>query len=407
MPIFLCQLELDSKYQNRTCGLCGDFNGIPLHFEFLEGGRQISSIEFGNRQKVHLPTEYCEDPSEEEEEFEDSGLDKCSKFVLSPEPYIQACMQDMCSCGDLPDDFCICSTLTEYSRQCSHAGGAPPNWRSPNFCAKKCPLNMVYSESGSPCMNTCSHTDTSLLCEEHLMDGCVCPEGLCGNFNMVLHDDLKTPQGLVEGTAASFANSWKAQASCPNRMERLDDPCSLSVENENYAEYWCSLLQNRKSEFSKCHTMVNPEAYYRRCKYSSCNCEKSEDCLCAVFSSYVRACQDKGVELQDWRTNVCGRYTETCPASQTFSYQLQQCQRTCRSLGSDRPSCSTDFLPVDGCSCPDGLYQDERGVCVTMAKCHCYHNGDHVKPGKSITIKEEHCMPASEGLLQLHLSRAE
>ncbi|XP_064168510.1 mucin-2-like [Anguilla rostrata] len=593
-------LELDSKYQNRTCGLCGDFNGIPLNFEFLEEGREISPIEFGNRQKVHLPTELCEDPPEEDE-FEDSGLDKCSKFrdgctkllqsedwkscarALSPGPYIQACVQDMCSCGDVPDDFCICSTLAEYSRQCSHAGGTPPNWRTQDFCVKQCPLNMVYAESGSACMNTCTNRDTSQLCEEHHVDGCVCPEGtvfddisergcirqeqcqcvhdkaynsgevllqdceecvcnqgrwsckslpcpgqcaieggshvttydgkaytfhgdcyyiltkdnvgskftvlgqlvpcgsqdldtclksvvlllnndknnalvikadgkvshnaeislpystanvhvfrpssfhiilqtdfglqlhiqlipimqlyitldqtyltktcgLCGNFNMVLHDDLKTPQGLVEGTAASFANSWKAQASCPNRMERLDDPCSLSIENENYAEYWCSMLQSQKSEFSKCHTMVDPEAYYRRCKYSSCNCEKSEDCLCAVFSSYVRACQAKGVELQGWRTNICGKYTETCPASQTFSYQLQQCQRTCRSLGSERPSCSTDFLPVDGCSCPEGLYQDDRGVCVPVAKCPCYHNGDHIKPGKSITIKEEHCV---------------
>ncbi|KAJ8248888.1 hypothetical protein GJAV_G00228860 [Gymnothorax javanicus] len=593
-------VELDSTYQNRTCGLCGDFNGTPLHNEFLENGREISPIEFGNRQKVHLPTEPCEDPPEEEQ-IEDSVPDKCHTFsnscealllsedwrscaqVLSPERYLQPCVRDMCSCGDAPDDFCICSTLTEYSRQCSHAGGTPPNWRTPDFCEKQCPFNMLYVESGSPCINTCSHTDTSQLCEEHLMDGCVCPEGtvlddisergcirqeecqcmhdkvynsgdvlrqdceecvchqgrwscknlpcpgqcavedgshvttydgkaytfhgdcyyiitkdsvgskfsvlgqlvpcgsqefdtclksvvlrlnndknnelkikangkvnhnadislpystgkirvfkpssfhifvqtdfglelqiqltpimqlyiildqkyltkttgLCGNFNMVLHDDLKTAQGLVEGTAASFANSWKAQTSCSNKMERLDDPCSLSVENENYAEHWCSMLQNSKGEFSKCHSMVNPEAYYRRCKYSSCNCEKSEDCLCAVFSSYVRACQAKGVELQGWRSKVCGRYTETCPASQTFSYQLRQCQRTCRSLGSDLPSCTTDFLPVEGCSCPEGLYLDERGICVPMAKCHCYHNGDHIKPGKSITIKAEHCV---------------
>ncbi|KAJ8252213.1 hypothetical protein COCON_G00215250 [Conger conger] len=459
---------------------------------FQRLGREISPIEFGNRQKVHLPTEYCEDPSEEEE-FEDSGYSKCSTFhkscaellrseawrscalVLSPEPYIQACVRDMCSCGDVPDDFCICSTLAEYSRQCSHAGGTPPNWRTPNFCAMQTPACCVRSTAwmavcalkdcvgskfsvlgqlvpcGSQELDTCLKSVVLLLNNDktnalvikadgkmhhnaeislpyttanvhafrassfhiilqtdfglelqiqlvpimqlyitldrtYLRKTC----GLCGNFNMVLHDDLKTLQGLVEGTAASFANSWKAQASCPNRMERLDDPCSLSVENENYAEYWCSMLQSRKSEFSKCHTVVNPEVYYRRCKYSSCNCEKSEDCLCAVFSSYVRACQAKGIELQGWRTNVCGRYTETCPASQMFSYQLQQCQKTCQSLGSERPSCSTDFLPVDGCSCPEGLYQDDRGVCVPMAKCPCYHNGDHIKPGKSITIKNEH-----------------
>lgn len=43
----------------------------------------------------------------------------------------------------------------------------------------------------------------------------------------------------------------------------------------------------------------------QRCMYASCNCEKSENCLCAVFSSYARACSSKGVFLLGWRDNVC------------------------------------------------------------------------------------------------------
>lgn len=48
---------------------------------------------------------------------------------------------------------------------------------------------------------------------------------------MILSDDMTTPQGIVEGTAATFCNSWKTSAACKDRKERLDDPCSLSVEN--------------------------------------------------------------------------------------------------------------------------------------------------------------------------------
>lgn len=48
---------------------------------------------------------------------------------------------------------------------------------------------------------------------------------------MVLFDDMKTPQGMVEGTAVTFSNSWKASLMCPDGAERLDDPCSLSMEN--------------------------------------------------------------------------------------------------------------------------------------------------------------------------------
>lgn len=36
---------------------------------------------------------------------------------------------------------------------------------------------MVYEESGSPCVDTCTHSDTSSLCEDHKMDGCFCPPG--------------------------------------------------------------------------------------------------------------------------------------------------------------------------------------------------------------------------------------
>uniref|UniRef100_A0A3Q3MT91 Mucin-2-like n=1 Tax=Labrus bergylta TaxID=56723 RepID=A0A3Q3MT91_9LABR len=581
-------VELDADYANRTCGLCGDFNGISVHNEFIHNGRKISSIEFGNNQKVHRPNDNCEDPYEKEDESLEAvtvhDLCKdCEQMLhseswrsctnqINPEPYIKACVQDMCGCNNRSNDFCVCSTLSEFSRQCSHAGGEPPNWRTPQFCAKDCPYNMVYEESGSPCMDTCTHQDTSSMCEEHKMDGCFCPtgtvfdnislrgciaqtecqckhdriydsgevhrqgreectcfegrwacksrqtpstcaveegshvttfdgktytfhgecyytlakveskftilaqlvpcanqkfdtclktlkvllnndrnnviivflyrpsvyhstltsfglqiqiqhvplmqvyvtleqsyraktRGLCGNYNMVLSDDMKTPQGIVEGTAASFINSWKANIMCRDREERLDEPCSLSVENENYAKHWCALLLSPSSTFAQCHSVVDADIYYERCTYASCNCEKSEDCLCAVFSSYARACASNGVFLTDWRENVCDKYSRNCPESQTFSYKHQRCQLTCRSLGSMQQSCTSDFLPVDGCSCSEGLYLNDDGICVTMEKCPCYHNEGYIKPGKSISIKDEHCV-CTNGVLHCRSWRA-
>ncbi|XP_056307734.1 mucin-2-like [Danio aesculapii] len=593
-------VELDSKYSNRTCGLCGDFNGIPVYNEFIQSGRKVGYTEFGNMHRVPNPTHQCEDPFENMDE--QNVVDQCEKYradcadlledekwssciwVLDPEAYIKACTNDLCNRQPEDEDTtALCATLTEYSRQCSHAGGNPPTWRTAKFCTVQCPYNMVHSESGSPCMDTCSHKDTNALCEEHNIDGCFCPPGtvfddisdtgcipaekcqckhgrvyssgevlrkseeecycqegswvcmsipgpglcaveegshfttfdgkeftfhgdcnyllskdceeskfiilgqivpcfthetdtclksivvlfdndkknplfikadgtvqhnaevslpymtadftvfrpssfhiilqtvfglqvqvqlvplmqvyitvdqsfqgktcgLCGNFNKVLADDLKTPQGVVEGTAVSFANAWKAQSNCPDRSERMDDPCSYSSDSEHFAEHWCSKMKDKESLFAQCHATVNPDSYYKRCKYSSCTCEKSEDCLCTVFSSYARACAAKGVILEGWREIVCDKYIKDCPASQSYSYELQSCQRTCVSLASERQSCNVDFVPVDGCACPDGLYQDENNLCVPMEKCPCYHNGQKIHPGKSLTIRDEHCV---------------
>lgn len=70
---------------------------------------------------------------------------------------------------------------------------------------------------------------------KYRLDGLLTPSptcpGLCGNFNQNQADDFRTLSGVVEGTAAAFANTWKTQATCPNVKNSFEDPCSLSVEN--------------------------------------------------------------------------------------------------------------------------------------------------------------------------------
>ncbi|XP_049569370.1 mucin-2 [Orcinus orca] len=586
-------LELDSKFRNHTCGLCGDYNGLQTYSEFLSDGVLFSPVEFGNMQKVNKPEEVCEGPqevptpascSEHRAECErlltDTVFEDCRDLVPL-ELYVQACVQDRCQCPH--GASCVCSTIAEFSRQCSHAGGRPRNWRTASLCPKSCPRTMVYLESGSPCMDTCSHLEVSSLCEEHRMDGCFCPEGtvyddikgdgcipvnqchcklhghlyapgqqitnnceqcvcnagrwvcqdlqcpgtcaleggahittfderkytfhgdcyyvltkdthdsyavlgeltpcgstdkqtclktvvlladnkknvvafkldgsvllnelkvnlphvtasfsilqpssyhivvttafglrlqvqlvpvmqlfltldhaaqglvqgLCGNFNGLEGDDFRTPGGLVEATGAGFANSWKAQSSCRNKLDWLDDPCSLSIESANYAEHWCSLLKKTESPFSKCHSAVDPAEYYKRCKYDTCNCQSTEDCMCAALSSYARACTIKGVTLWGWRERVCNKDVGSCPRSQVFLYNLTTCQPTCRSLSEPDTHCVKGFAPVDGCGCPDHTFLDEKGRCVVLAKCSCYHDGLYLEAGKTILRQEKRCV---------------
>ncbi|XP_005046886.1 PREDICTED: mucin-5B [Ficedula albicollis] len=581
-------LELNEKYANQTCGLCGDFNGFPIYNEFVSNNIKMTALQFGNMQKMDGPTEHCDDSTTIptytcpdnldnicEKTLTSSAFAECNELV-DVKDYIKACQDDLCRSAESENSSCICDTFAEYSRQCAHAGGQPLDWRTSKLCPKTCPYNMQYQECNTPCADTCTNPERSVFCEEHCIDGCFCPPGtvfddinnsgcipqhecsciyngktyatgtsfsepcqtctcnggqwscqdkscpgtcsvvggshistydkknydhhgdctyvlskdckgdkftilaelrkcgltdtetclksvtlnmnkgqtivevkpdggvfvnsiytqlpmsaanvtmfrpssffmimdtsfgvqvemqftpmmqvfvrldasfknqtcgLCGNFNNIQTDDFKVISGIIEGTASAFANTWKTQASCPNIQQSFENPCALSIDNEKYAQHWCGLLTNSTGPFAACHYAINPAVYHTNCMFDTCNCENSEDCLCAALSAYVRACAAKGIQLQGWRADVCSKYTTSCPKSLSYSYTISSCQPTCRSLSEPDVTCNIKFVPVDGCTCVNGTYMDENGKCVPAKECPCYYRGSPIPFGEVI-----------------------
>ncbi|OCT57106.1 hypothetical protein XELAEV_18003984mg [Xenopus laevis] len=591
-------LEVDSRYQNKLCGLCGDYNGMPVTNEFYINDMPLNPIQFGNMQTINDPTMTCTNVDESQQ----MNVSSCGQYysvcksylsqrafsscheLLDVSDYIMACMLDVCSCSS-GNVSCLCRTLTEYSRQCTHAGGGPKNWRTNELCPKQCSGNMIYKESGSPCISSCSHREVKSLCEEHDVDGCFCPdgtvwddynntgcisgskcqckyqdqlytpgskilndceectcnagkwtcthgicpkvcsieggahfktfdgkpykfhgncyyllskidlkngeahtiaaeltpcnaysretclktiqfytddnknvlsiradgsvllndlkislpqvtgsfsviqptesnifvktkfglqmqiyllplmqlyismdnsdkntfEGLCGNFNYIEGDDFKTSAGIEESIASAFANTWKIQSTCQDSSEMLIDPCSFSIETKIYAEKWCSMLKKSESPFWKCHFAVDPEEYYKRCEYDTCSCSHSETCMCASLSSYARACAAKGIVLWDWKKGICDKEIPSCPSSQIYLYNITTCQSTCRSLSRGEKECDSEFTPIDGCGCPDGMYVNEKDVCVPISQCSCYYQGMYLRPNEVFFKTGERC----------------
>ncbi|XP_053545229.1 mucin-5AC-like [Bombina bombina] len=180
-------LELQPKYMNSTCGLCGNFNGV-LQDELMLNDIQLTPLQFGNLQKWNGPTEQCEDPVASAPKNCSDLIPTCSRLLSSSvftdcalrvavDRYIDSCVSDLCSCHFQSGVSCVCDTVAEYSRQCAHAGGKPQDWRTPYLCERRCPMNMTYQECGSPCTDTCSNQERALVCEDHCVDGCFCPEG--------------------------------------------------------------------------------------------------------------------------------------------------------------------------------------------------------------------------------------
>ncbi|KAL4601503.1 hypothetical protein GN956_G25862 [Arapaima gigas] len=124
--------------------------------------------------------------------------------------------------------------------------------------------------------------------------------------------------------------------------------------------------------------------------YDSCNCEKSEDCMCAAISSYVHACAAVGIQLPGWRETMCGKYSSVCPSTMVYAYNMTTCGRTCRSRAEPDYTCQVNFTPVDGCGCPEGSFMNEENQCVPPTSCPCYFKGSVVYNGE--TIKKEGVM---------------
>ncbi|XP_035858685.1 mucin-5AC-like isoform X2 [Sander lucioperca] len=595
-------VELDAKFKNQTCGLCGDFNGIQVYDEFIktETGESVTLEYYGEAWKVNGPTEACEEISSPvaktcASEVRGNGSadphkNLCANLLSGPallscqnlvatDSFMRACVKDLCRCKN--STSCLCSTISEYSRQCAHAGGKPQQWQTAQLCAKTCPFNMEHKECSSPCTDTCSNQKRSHVCEDHCVDGCFCPNGtvfdditqsgcvavdscsclhhgkpykpgesysracrnctctqgqwrckdmdcpgvcsvlggshistydgktytfhgdcsyvlsketngtfsvlgdlstckrsdkstcltavtlllpkymmivveasghvlynklitqlplfmdditifkpstffivihtnygldleiqlspimqiyikasvsnkgqlmgICGDFNDVQADDFRTTNGLTEGTAGTFVNTWKTRTSCSDVTNILGDPCLLSIDNEKYAKHWCALLSDPKGMFAMCHSVINPKRYQDSCIYDTCACDNSEECMCAAIYSYVHACAAESVLFNGWRKTICEKYTTGCPSTFVYDYQMTSCGRTCRSLSQSDLTCAVEFTPLDGCGCAEGTYLNEVGECVSASQCSCHVGDTLIRPGQVISVHGQTC----------------
>ncbi|KAK5935960.1 hypothetical protein CgunFtcFv8_021268 [Champsocephalus gunnari] len=582
-------IEIDEKYQNKICGLCGNFDGVPN--DLMINGAQLSVSDFADTYKVDGPTERCEEPATTtvqscddkqlcDQIFSSSPFRRC-KDLLDMDSFNTICRNDMCNSKE---PTTLCKTISEYSRQCVHAGGTTEQWRNAAFCPKTCPNNMEFTEYSSPCVDSCSTPQASQTCNRDYRGGCACPNGtvfddisktgciaqdqcpclhknklyesgesysdncrscvcesgqwscteencpgtcsleggahintfdgkaytfhgdcsyvlakqsngysfavlvdlakcgmadsqtclravtvsldsssvvikvtssgqvyvnqiasmlplftpmlsafspssffifldikvgiqvvvqlspvmqvfifadsslkgttsgLCGNFNNIMSDDFKVISGLVEATSPAFGNSWKTRAKCPDIVAGFGHPCRQSINKESYAKYWCSKLDDPQGLFASCHSLISPSIYKDNCIYDSCNCENSEESMCAAVSTYVYACAAAGIHFRGWRNTICGKFSEWCPGTTVYDYNMTSCQRTCRSLSQTDYSCQSSFTNVDGCGCVEGTYMTEESQCVSRELCPCYDKDTIIPAGQTVNKDGNTCV---------------
>ncbi|XP_028403857.1 mucin-2-like isoform X2 [Dendronephthya gigantea] len=214
--------------------------------------------------------------------------------------------------------------------------------------------------------------------------------GLCGNFNGIPDDDMKTPDGKITTSVARFGNSWSrpgVNEKCRNIPENeVRFPCSKKSEIElNKVRGMCGVLND--FPFSLCHGSLNPQRFIEMCEEDVCACNITSDpnCICDSLTQYERACAKEGVPIVWRKKDLC---PVQCKNGMLYTPCGSACPQTCAGFGKSRFHCKEQC--VDGCHCPTGTVL-QNGRCYKLEECPCEHNKIWHKPLARIPVDCNDC----------------
>ncbi|XP_059181102.1 alpha-tectorin-like [Centropristis striata] len=183
-------ISVPANFSEKTCGLCGNFNGNPNDEFHTPTGMMVSTPdEFGRAWKVEgnytcsdgcgssCPACTNELPARAQCEViqaADGPLSFCHEH-LDPAPYFNDCVFDVCVSGNEGHDL-LCTAIQTYVSACQSANVQIYPWRQNTTCRLDCPANSHYELCGTDCGHTCA-SSTDATCEQVCSEGCFCDEG--------------------------------------------------------------------------------------------------------------------------------------------------------------------------------------------------------------------------------------
>ncbi|MBN3295673.1 VWF factor, partial [Amia calva] len=223
-------VKVKGHYKEKVCGLCGNFDGNQNN-DLLSSNNQleVEPADFGNSWKVNpgcadafQVASQCNDNIMKLVSVEQSCLVLTSEIfrecnsVVNPEPYLEICTYDTCSCQSIGDCVCFCNAIAAYAHECAQRG-IVIHWRSNSLCPLSCQdLNEAepefecewrYNTCAPACPITCQHPEP-LECPQQCVEGChaSCPPGKlldemamkCINpsqCHVCIHEGRKVPHG--------------------------------------------------------------------------------------------------------------------------------------------------------------------------------------------------------------------
>uniref|UniRef100_H0ZEQ6 Otogelin n=1 Tax=Taeniopygia guttata TaxID=59729 RepID=H0ZEQ6_TAEGU len=214
-------------------------------------------------------------------------------------------------------------------------------------------------------------------------------QGLCGNNNAILQDDLETSYGKLTDDVTEFVESWQENPpqGAPDWDKSLlrEPPClTQSHESLQRAYALCNILLH--PPFKQCHEYVSPLSFMASCTNDLCMSAADDATWCRALTEYARACAHAGKPLHGWRVHF-QQCVITCAEPLTYSECINCCPVSCH----QQSQCiGSELHCIDGCYCPDGLiYENE--LCVKPMDCPCDYHGSFFEMGSVVYEECNNC----------------
>ncbi|XP_075764391.1 zonadhesin [Pelodiscus sinensis] len=186
------EIQAPSSYSGLLCGLCGNYDGNSNNDNLKPDGQPATDGDvLGNSWQT---------PDDEDPECQPDISDKpvctpdsemkasCEKLQdpqgafrdchkhISPTPYFENCLFDMCQYQGLQES--LCAQLQAYTAACQAMGATVFPWRGPELCPLECPANSSYALCAQLCPETCSVAFVPIECPaQRCVEGCDCLPG--------------------------------------------------------------------------------------------------------------------------------------------------------------------------------------------------------------------------------------
>ncbi|XP_041374803.1 BMP-binding endothelial regulator protein-like [Gigantopelta aegis] len=191
------EVTASSRFKNRLCGLCGNYNGQEADDltgkdkrVYLHGEEFGHSWRIGSKKacKVKPMLRRLRSPCDKDFHAKIRANRHCNVLYsrifakcrkeIKVHPYITSCVTDMCDCP--AGRQCSCESIRAYAHECARAE-FEIDWEKDSACTSlekpSCPKGAVFSKCAPACHVTCKNYTKVKKCSKLCVAGCVCKKG--------------------------------------------------------------------------------------------------------------------------------------------------------------------------------------------------------------------------------------